>query len=49
MANGKYFMKPGKYYFWNIYFDFQPLAEPLGSLILAWYALRLFCIANGRP
>jgi hypothetical protein len=48
IVNGIYLMITGKYYFWNVSFAFQPLAEPLGSLILAWYALRSFCIAIGR-
>jgi hypothetical protein len=48
MIYGIYLKKPGKYYFWNIYFAFQPSAEPLGSLILAWDALRWKRIASAK-
>jgi hypothetical protein len=48
MVNGMYLYETGKYYFWNIYFAFQPLAEPLGSQILACYALRWKRIATAK-
>ena len=48
MVNGIYLKKPEKYYFWNIYFAFQPLAEPLGLQILACYALRWKRIATAK-
>jgi hypothetical protein len=48
MVNGIYLKKAEKYYFWNIYFAFQPLAEPLGSQILACYALRWKRIATAK-